>query len=196
MSGRAGILAAGVALLAVLAAGHAGAANLYSPKGWSAMASDQRAERVGDTLTVVIDQSSLASNTAQNGYKKDTQLGGQITAGTSFNKQGQIDVNGGFTGTGQTGRSDKIVAQITVVVDAVLPNGDLRIEGVQALKINGERTNIHLKGRVRPADIAADNSVLSTRVADAAIDYDGNGLVSKGSQGGIVERIFSALHLP
>jgi flagellar L-ring protein precursor FlgH len=185
-----------VLLAAAAASGPAAAANLYSPGGWPAMASDRSAQRPGDTLTVVIDQSSLASNSAQNGYKKDTQLAGQVQAGTHFNQTGQFDINGGFTGTGQTGRADKIVAQITVLIDKVLPNGDLEISGTQALKINGERTNIRVRGRVRAADIAADNTVPSTRIADAQIDYDGAGFVSKGSQGGIVERIFSALHLP
>ena len=187
---------AALALTTGLALTRAEAANLYTPGGWPALASDRLAQRAGDTLTVVVDQSSLASNSAQSGYKKDTQLGGQLTAGTKFNKTGQIDVNGGFTGTGQTGRSDKIVAQITVVVSKVLPNGDLEIEGAQVLKINGERTNIRIAGRVRPADITADNSVLSTRVANATIDYDGAGMVSNGAKGGVVERIFSALHLP
>ncbi len=83
-----------------------------------------------------------------------------------------------------------------MVVSKVLPNGDLEIEGAQVLKINGERTNIRIAGRVRPADITADNSVLSTRVANATIDYDGAGMVSNGAKGGVVERIFSALHLP
>lgn len=179
----------------LLAAGTADADDLFHGGEFSSLASDRLAQRVGDTLTVAIDQNSLATNTAQNGYKKDTNIGGTVQAG-SFNKTGQFDINGGFTGTGQTGRTDRIVAQVTVVVDKVLPNGDLEVEGTQALKINGERTNIRVKGLVRPADIGSNNTISSTRIANAAIDYDGAGFVTSGSKGGIVDKILGALHLP
>lgn len=180
---------------ALLTAGTANADDLFHGDEFSSLASDRLAQRVGDTLTVSIDQNSLATNTAQNGYQKDTNIGGQVQAG-SFNKTGQFDLNGGFTGTGQTGRTDHIVAQVTVVVTKVLPNGDLEVEGTQALKINGERTNIHVKGIVRPADIASDNTIASIRVANAAIDYDGAGFVTNGSKGGIVDKVLGVLHLP
>ena len=78
---------------------------------------------------------------------------------------------------------------------AVLPNGDLEIAGAQRLNINRERTVIRVRGRVRPTDISADNMVLSSRIADASIDYDGAGFVTRSGRPGLVTRIFNFLGL-
>ena len=88
-----------------------------------------------------------------------------------------------------------MVAQIGVVVDAVLPNGDLRVSGEQVLKINGETTRIKLRGRVRPGDIGRDNAVVSNRLADVTIDYDGSGFLARSARPGILGQIFSMLGL-
>src|SRR5690606_30946312 len=98
-------------------------------------------------------------------------------------------------GEGRRDRSGKIIAQIGVVVDEVLPNGDLHVSGEQILNIDGDRTRIQLKGRVRRADIASNNTVLSSRLADVLIDYDGRGFVTRGAGPGILTRIFSFLGL-
>jgi len=174
----------------------AAAADLYSPSVWPALASDRPASRVGDSLTVVIDETSTASDSARNGTKKTSHFGGQIGAGSSLNGSASLDMGSNFDGSGQTQRVHKMVASISVVVDEILPNGDLHVSGAQALKINGERTNIRLKGRVRPADIDSDNTVLSTRLADATIDYDGTGFIDNNVRPGILTRVVSWLGLP
>jgi len=89
-----------------------------------------------------------------------------------------------------------MVAQISAVVDEVLPNGDLRVSGAQELNINRERTFIRVKGRIRAVDVTASNIVLSNRLADATIDYDGSGFLSKSAAPGLVARIFSWLGIP
>jgi len=172
------------------------AANLYRPGAWPALASDRLADRVGDSLTVIIDQTSAASNTAQLTSKKASQAGGQLTAGTTFDKSANLNLSGGFDGSGQNGRSDRIAAEISVVVDALLANGDLHVAGSQTLKINGEHTTIRVSGRVRRADISSDNTISSTRLADAAIDYDGTGFVANSAKAGILSRLLNVLHLP
>jgi flagellar L-ring protein precursor FlgH len=88
-----------------------------------------------------------------------------------------------------------MVAQISVRVDQVYPNGDLGISGAQALNISGERTNIRIRGRVRPTDISGNNTVPSARIAEAVIDYDGTGFVSRSARPGLVQRIFRFLGL-
>ena len=171
------------------------AADLYRHDAWPALTSDRVARHVGDTLTILIYENAVASNSAQNGSKKNSRVAGQISAGSSLDESGQIEFGGNFDGASQTGRAGKMVAQISVTVDELLLNGDLHVSGEQSLKINGERTNIKLRGRVRPADISANNAILSTRLADAAIDYDGTGFVSRGVKPGIVTRIFAFLGL-
>ena len=95
---------------------------------------------------------------------------------------------------GCTGRSGGMVAQISVTVESVLPNGDLKVAGEQQLNINGDKTNIRIRGRVRQADIS-NNAVLSNRLADAMIDYDGTGFVTNSAKPGLVARIFNWLGL-
>ncbi len=187
---------AAIGLLALAAANAAAAADLYAQSRWAALASDRPASRVGDSLNVIIDEASTASNSAHNGATKTSHFGGQVSAGSAFNGSGSLDLGSGFDGAGQTQRVDKMVAQISVVVDAVLPNGDLHVSGGQALKINGEHTNIQVRGRVRPADIDSENTVLSTRLADAVINYDGTGFIDKSVRPGVFTRVFNWLGLP
>lgn len=169
--------------------------DLYPRDGWSALASDRVADRVGDSLTVVIYENATASNSTQSGALRTRTLGGQVSGGTSFNESGQLGLTGRSDSTNQTGRIGKMMAQISVGVDAVLPNGDLRVSGEQVLNINGEHTRIRLRGRVRRADISGGNTVLSTRLAEAAIDYDGSGFAAPGQRRGIASRVFRFLGL-
>jgi flagellar L-ring protein precursor FlgH len=182
-------------LAVALGAGAARADNLYHHDNWSALASDRRAAAVGDILTVIVLENATAANTAQTGTHKDTSLSGGITAGTALNETASLGLRGAFDGAGQTSRSGRMVAQISVRVDQIYPNGDLGISGAQALNISGEHTNIRIRGRVRPADITAANTVLSGRLADAQIDYDGTGFASRSARPGIVQRIFRFLGL-
>jgi len=172
------------------------AADLYRSDGWPALASDRVAHRVGDSLTVVVYENASAVNSASNGSQRQTDIGGQVTAGRSFNEPASLSLSGDSDNNATTGRSGGMVAQLSVVVDSVLPNGDLHVSGSQTLNINGERTQIKVVGRVRQADISGANAVLSSRLADAQIDYDGSGFVSRSAAPGIVTRIFNWLGLP
>jgi flagellar L-ring protein precursor FlgH len=163
---------------------------------WSALAVDRVAHGVGDVLTVVVYESSAASNSASTSATRNMSLGGHVSAGSGLNESASLGLDGSSEHAGATGRSGGIVAQITVAIDEVLPNGDLRVSGEQTLNINDERTKIRVKGRVRATDISAGNVVLSSRLADAEIDYDGEGFVSRSATPGIVTRIFTWLGIP
>jgi flagellar L-ring protein precursor FlgH len=173
----------------------AAAADLYNGGNWAALAADRPATQVGDSLTIIIDENSTASNSAKNGTKKASHFGFQLF-GSPVNNAETLDLASGYDGSGQTQRTHKMIAQISVVVDAIMPNGYLHVTGAEALKINGEHTNIRVKGLVRPADIGGDNTVLSTRVANAVIDYDGTGFNAKDMRPGILTRVVSWLGLP
>lgn len=182
----------GVALF--MLAGPALADDLYHPSNWSALSADRKAMRPGDTLTVVVYQTAESTNTAKSDSSRSTNLGGTLSAG-GLNESGSLNFGGGYTGGGGVQRTDKFVTQLTVTVDAVLPNGDLEVSGRQRMHINGETTEIAVRGRVRQADIGADNRVLSSRIADAQIDYDGKGFVSRSARPGILNRVFRFLGL-
>lgn len=180
-------------LLLLMGVPGAAQAQLYQHNNWAAMASDRRASAVGDILTVIVLENNNASNTVQTGTNRHTQIGGNISAGSSFNESVSAGLRGQFDGAGQTGRSGRMVAQISVRVDQVYPNGDLGIAGASALNIGGERTNIRIRGRVRSADITGTNTILSGRIADAQIDYEGRGFASRSARPGFLQRIFSFL---
>lgn len=183
------------ALLVVLASGTAAAAeNLYRNSNWSAMGADRRASAVGDVLTVVIFQAAEASNTAQNNSSRDTNVGGGIRAG-SVDETASLQLGGRYAGRGEVRRSERLVGQLTVVVEEVRPSGDLVVAGTQIMRVNGETTRIGVRGRVRPEDIRRDNSLLSSRIADAEIDYNGRGFVSRSARPGLINRLFSFLGL-
>ncbi|WP_294122226.1 flagellar basal body L-ring protein FlgH [Sphingomonas sp.] len=181
-----------LALLGLASAGRAD--NLYQDPSWSAMTADRRASAIGDILTINIFQAAEATNSAQNNSRKATDLSGSISGG-HLSESGELQFGGGYAGRGEVRRSERFVTQMSLTVQAVLPNGDLVVGGDQWLRINGERTRVAVKGRVRTADIASDNSVLSSRIADAEIDYDGKGFVSRSAKPGIINKIFSFLGL-
>lgn len=182
------------ALLLLGGAAAAEADDLYRGSNWPAMSADRRASVAGDALTVVIFQAAEASNTAQNNSRKKTELGGSISAG-SIDESASLDFGGGYSGRGEVRRSERLVAQLTVVVQEVLPNGDFVIAGEQWMRVNGETTKIGVRGRIRSADVTSQNTVLSSRIADAQISYDGRGFVSRSAKPGIINRIFNVLGL-
>ena len=183
-----------VAIALLVLPGAAGAEDLYRDPAFSAMSSDRRAGAVGDILTVNIFQAAEATNSAQNNSRKSTDLSGSIDV-PGFHKDGEIQFGGGYSGRGEVRRSERFISQMSLTVREVLPNGDLIVSGEQWLFINGEKSRIGVRGRVRPADIRSDNSVLSTRIADAQIDYNGRGFVSRSAKPGLISRLFSFLGL-
>lgn len=184
------VLLAAIALAPVAA--HAD--DLYKRNNWSAMSADRRATGIGDLLTVVVYENAQSTNSTKTDSKRSTQIGGSISGG-SLNESGNLQIGGGYSGGGAVTRSDKLVAQITVTVRSVLPNGDLMVSGQQAMKLNGENTLIGIEGRIRPEDIEADNRILSSRIADAKIIYDGKGFVARSAKPGLVARVFRFLGL-
>lgn len=177
---------------ALLASTPAAAQNLYAGDGFAAMASDRRATAVGDTITVVVSQVSESSNTTQNNSRKGTDVSGSFAAG-GINESADLRFGGGYSGRGEVRRSERLLAQLSVTIEAVLPNGDYRILGTQRMHVNGEDTTIAVRGRIRQADIRSDNTILSSRIADAEINYDGKGFVSRSAKPGLLNRIFSIL---
>lgn len=165
---------------------------LYRGGAWSAVAADRTARNVGDTVTVLIHQAARASSKLQNSSSKKTNLGGRFAAG-GIDESAKLDFGGDYAGKGEVVRTEQFVAQMTAQVTGIAPNGDLLIEGRQKMLVNGEKTTIGVRGRIRQQDIGAENVVLSSRIADAEIDYDGKGFVSRSAKPGIVNRILGFL---
>lgn len=180
--------------ITVLGATPSSAQNLFRADNWASMAADRRASGVGDSITVVIQQAAESSNSTQNNSRKATDVSGNLRAG-SIDERGELSFGGGYSGKGEVRRSERLVAQLTVTIVEILPNGDYNITGEQRMHVNGENTMIAVRGRIRQVDIRTDNSVLSSRIANAEISYDGKGFVSRSAKPGLINRIFSFLGL-
>lgn len=185
-----------IVLAALLAsAGTAVAAEqLYEGGSWPALASDDKASGPGDIVIVLIQESAQASSRLQNNSSKDTEFGGSFAAG-GIDEGANLSLGGSYSGRGEVVRSEQFVASMSAQIVEILPNGDLLIEGTQLMLINGEETTIGVRGRIRPQDISPENAISSFRIADAQINYDGKGFVSRSAKPGLINRILSFLGL-
>lgn len=170
------------------------AGSLYNEKSFQSLTADRRAHQVGDSLTILVFEAASATASA------DTQAeqSGGVSVGLSTHKRDQsakLTLSDDSTGKGKIQRSGKLAAQITVTVQSVARNGDLHVSGRQLIAVNDEKQEITLKGRVRPQDIAENNTVVSSRVADASISYVGHGLLAEKQKPGIITRLLSWLGL-
>jgi flagellar L-ring protein precursor FlgH len=181
-------------VVAALAPTAALAENIYRGNTWAAVAGDRSASAVGDILTVVVHQSAEARNAAENNARTRRSFEGALQSG-SIDESATLSLDGAYAGRGEVRRSESFVTQISVRIAEVLPNGDFLIAGEQRMHINGERTLVRIRGRVRPADITGGNRILSSRISDAEISYDGQGFASRNARPNLIHRIFSLLGL-
>lgn len=171
---------------------------LYDAAYFHPYTDDQRAYRIGDSLTVLIVEAASAATSANAETKKATDV---AAAGTvtydrnTHNAAAKVDLSDDFTGKGSIQRSGKLAAQITVTVTGITANGELLVRGKQVIAVNEEKQEIALSGRVRPYDIAANNTVLSSRLADATISYLGEGLLADQQRPGLLSRLLRWLGL-
>lgn len=182
----------GAALCIVSLGSPAIAQDLFKDSRWAGLASDRKAATIGDVLTVVVYQSAEARNAQRNEAQRNAKIEGRI-ATDAASENGEVSLGGDYSGRGEIRRSESLITQISVTVRDVLPNGDLLVAGEQQMKVNGEKTRIGVRGRVRPADIGAGNQVVSTRIADAEISYEGQGFVSRNSSSSPLSWLFSLL---
>ncbi len=157
--------------------------------------SDNKARRIGDTLTITINETASTTSKANTVTAKSESLnygpgfGPLLHNIPTFGLSGKI----GSNASGSTDRTDNLAASIAVTVTQVLPNGNLVIVGKRKVGMNAETQEITLTGIVRPQDIAFDNTVQSPLVADAQIKYGGRGPVGDKQHDGIISRVFKFL---
>lgn len=181
--------------LALAAAAQAGESSMFNEKTYQPLVADQKAYKVGDALTVLIQESASASSSVDAKASRSQDLGlrgqtlGQQARGISAGTTSSSD------GGGQVVRSGRVTAQITVTVTEIQPNGEMLINGQQTVDLNGEAQIIAVQGRVRPRDINDANAVLSSRLADPHITYSGQGYMADKSQPSIWARFITWIGL-
>jgi flagellar L-ring protein precursor FlgH len=163
---------------------------------------DPRAHRVGDIVTIVLAENTQASKKAETTTaKKDSaDLGAATLWGKSFPLNGgkiaSLSGDRGFDGSGSSSQSNQLTGQITVTVAQRLANGNLLLRGEKWLTINQGRELVRISGIARPQDIGPDNTILSTRIANAQITYTGSGSLADANTQGWLSRFFNSKWMP
>jgi flagellar L-ring protein precursor FlgH len=160
---------------------------------WS-LTADRRAYRVGDILTVILEESTQSSKQAKTNFGKNSSV--DIGVPTFFghpenNLESSAAANRNFDGGASSQQQNSLRGSITVSVHQVMPNGVLEIRGEKWLTLNQGDEYIRLSGLVRADDIQNDNTVSSQRIGDARISYAGRGALSDSNSAGWLTRLFN-----
>lgn len=175
--------------------------------GQNSLFNDRRASRTGDILTVVIeiDDSAEFSNTSdrsRSGSQNSSITGllGIPQRLDSILPEGAtsaeaVDTAGAstFSGQGNTARNEKLTLRVAATVVDELPNGVLRIEGVQEVRLNFEMRELLVSGYVRPIDISRQNEIIYDKIAGAQISYGGRGQITDVQQPRYGQQLVDAL---
>lgn len=170
-------------------------ASLWSA-GQRSLLGDRRASRQGDILTVVIEINDSAEMSNSSGRSRSgsesmgvqglfglpQRLNDALPAGASMQEAVGTTGNSSFQGDGSVRRNERLTLRIASTVVERLPNGVLRIEGVQEVRVNHELRELIVSGYVRPEDISRQNEITYDKIAGAQISYGGRGQISTVQQ--------------
>ncbi|WP_345795248.1 flagellar basal body L-ring protein FlgH [Thauera sp. JM12B12] len=160
---------------------------------------DRRARQVGDTITINL----VERNTAQKSANANATRNGSMTAGigpiSRLPLRGlnglelEADAESDFAGKGAAAANNAFNGTITVTVIDVYPNGNLLVSGEKMVAINQGNEFIRFSGVINPNNVTAANTVQSTQVADARIEYRGSGFIDESNTMGWLQRFFVAI---
>jgi flagellar L-ring protein precursor FlgH len=180
--------------------------SLWRP-GSRAFFKDQRASRVGDLITVLVNISDSAAlqtksssgTTGSESMGVPNFLGLEALApkmiSSALNVQNLVNANstGSFAGNGAIARNETVTLSLAGEVTQVLPNGNLVVSASQEVRVNGELRQLKVSGVIRPEDIASDNTISHERMAEARIDYGGRGQISDYQQPRVGQQLLDAI---
>ena len=183
-----------------LLASLAGAQTQPLPKNFS-LYTDKKAKRTEDVITVLIVETAKATNDTKTNTDKAQDASVNVNpftlawAGVPAEYTPKVGVGMGvkqsYDGQGKTSRAGEVRATLSARIVAVYDNGNLLIEGNKEVEINSEKEILRVSGIVRPEDIAFDNTVLSSKIADARIQYTGQGDNHQAARPGLLARLFN-----
>lgn len=182
--------------------------SLYSPNNDMNLFSDRKARRVGDILTVVLQEKTVSQKSSNVDVSKTsdisipnvagaagTMLGNNISLG-GLNLGTNLSSDRDFQGEADAAQSNNLLGDVAVSVVNIWPNGTLEIRGEKWITLNRGDEFIRISGLVRPEDVTPNNTVLSTKVANARIAYSGTGALADAGSMGWVSRFFNSAYWP
>ena len=169
--------------------------SLYSAASFTSLTGDRRARRVGDLVTILLSERTQARKSATSDAARDSKTGITLPDTLPFTSIPSGLTSGGmkqaFKGSGSAAQDNQLSGQLTVTVARVLPGGVLMVAGEKRLTLNRGEEQVQLTGLVRIDDLGPDNTVFSSRVADARIRYSGTGQIADQSKQGWLARFFT-----
>jgi len=192
------------AFAATLLAAGAHADSLWPAAGQGSQASmfaDRKANATGDILTIVVSESVAAQNSQSTKSSRDSSIADAVQSflypglGTHKGALPNLSLGGkaAYDGGGDISNTQSLSARAAVLVTDVLPNGNLVIEGVRVVTFSGETQYVVLHGLVRRDDIAPDNSVQSTNIADARVEFYADGALTDAQKRGWLAKVYEKL---
>ena len=170
---------------------------------------DTKARKVGDLVTVVLNETATSTQTATTDTSKSSSIDLQTEAmlglpsnmnvknflgmGTNFNPALKASTGKANKGSGTTTRSGSLTGTLAATIVAIDANGNFDIEGKRSVTVNNEEQLMVLTGTVRPSDINYDNTINSSLIANAAITYSGEGVIADEQRVGWMFRIISVI---
>jgi flagellar L-ring protein precursor FlgH len=189
-------MCAAAALLFAIAVSRAAAGDaesMFDPQTYRPLVSEDKAFRVGDILTVVVQETASASTAADSRADRKTSIAADVGSSKVGTHSATASASTDNEGGGRTQRSGRLTAQLSARVVEVARNGDLVIYGQQSITVNGEEQTITLRGIVRSRDIGENNTIVSGRIAEATIQFDGEGFIADKSKPGWLSRALTLL---
>jgi flagellar L-ring protein FlgH len=179
--------------------------SLYPVEGSSSIYTEKRARRIGDVITVLIQENTNATEAAGSQYQKAGSVG--IGAGSSVGGLGfgqnvlnttnniGLGASSSHQGQGMSSGSTTITGEMTAKIVSVLPSGNYLVEGTHYIVVNEDKQTVEVTGEIRPDDISSENTISSLRIANARIKMTGSGPASETANPGLLTRVLSWLGL-
>ena len=173
--------------------------SLFADSGYISLFDDAVARHVGDIITVRLNERTTSTKSASTNISKDTdstvsepilfgkKVRGILTNGGNLNELGSEN---DFSGSADSDQSNSLQGNIAVTISEILPNGTFVIRGEKWMQLNQGDEYIRIVGMVRQVDIDSDNSIDSTKIANARITYGGKGMMDDSNKMGWLARFF------
>jgi flagellar L-ring protein precursor FlgH len=173
---------------------------IYQTGAGLSLFTDNKARHVGDVLTIILSERTNASKSANTATSKESELdmpdptifGNPVTLNGQSILNNSIESANSFDGTGSSTQSNNLTGYITVSVAEVMANGNMVVQGEKWIELNQGKEFIRFRGIVRSMDVQPDNTIDSTKVANAQIFYGGTGALADANAQGWMGRFFNS----
>lgn len=175
--------------------------SIWPSRGLNNLYGDRKAAASGDILTIVVAESVAAQNSQSTKSNRDSSIADAISSffypGLGAHKGALPNLalagKAAYDGGGDISNTQSLSSRAAVLVTDVLPNGNLVIEGVRVVRFSGETQYVVLHGLVRRDDIASDNTILSTNIADARVEFYAEGALTDAQKRGWLAKVYEKL---